>query len=65
MTAEDGMSKETFLRMAEASGLDVRDDSHMEELYSYLQSVLPGLKLIQELDLAEVEPATVFFTPKE
>ena len=45
MTDEGGLSKETFLQMAEAAGLDVKDEAHMEELYTYLQGVLPGLKL--------------------
>ena len=65
MADEGGLSKETFLQMAEAAGLDVKDEAHMEELYTYLQGVLPGLKVIDELELAHVEPATVFFTPKE
>ena len=64
MTNEIPISWETFLRMAEASGLDVTDP-HMEELYTYLQGVLPPLKAIQEIDLADADPATVYYPPWE
>lgn len=50
------LSRETFLKIAEASGLEV-GDPHMEELYAYLQNVLPGLKRVDELDLSIMEPA--------
>jgi Asp-tRNA(Asn)/Glu-tRNA(Gln) amidotransferase C subunit len=59
------MSKEMFLRIAEVSGLDVKDEAHMEELYTYLQGVLPGLRKVDELDLTNVEPAMVYIPPKE
>jgi Asp-tRNA(Asn)/Glu-tRNA(Gln) amidotransferase C subunit len=49
------LSRETFLEIAEAAGLDT-GDPHMEELYAYLQNVLPGLKRIEELDLTGMEP---------
>ena len=64
MPVENSLSKETFLRIAEASGLDV-NDPHIEELYSYLQGLLPGLKAAQELDLTDVEPAMIFSPPRE
>ncbi|MCJ7642830.1 MAG: hypothetical protein MUO29_13145 [Desulfobacterales bacterium] len=48
-------SKQIFLKMSEAYGLDPRDP-HMEELYAYLQNVLPGLKVLEKLDVADVEP---------
>ncbi len=64
MTERSPMSKETFLCIAEAAGLDV-NDSHMEDLYGYVQSVLPGLEVIDELDLTGVEPASVFILAKE
>ena len=57
------LNKETFMGMAEAAGLDVSDEAHMEELYAYVQGVLPGLKAIHGLDLAEVEPAAIFVPP--
>jgi hypothetical protein len=49
------LSRETFLSMAKAFGLDVRD-SHIEDLYAYVQNVLPALRSIRELDLTGVEP---------
>ncbi len=49
------MSKETFLRIAEECGLDTTDQ-HMEELYAFLQGLLPSLRDIEEFDLAGVEP---------
>ena len=65
MADEGGLSKETFLHIAEASGLDVNDSPHMEELYAYVQGLLPSLKTFQELDLADVEPAMIYIPPKE
>ena len=65
MADELPMSKEMFLRIAEVSGLDVKDEAHMEELYTYLQGVLPGLRKVDELDLTNVEPAMVYIPPKE
>ncbi len=58
------LSKETFLSIAEASGLDIKD-AHIEELYSYLQQVLPGLRSIDELDLTGMEPSMPFPARKE
>ncbi len=48
-------SKELFLRIAEESGLGT-DPSHLDSLYAYLQGVLPGLRTIENLDLADAEP---------
>ena len=55
MAKELELSKEAFLTIAEVSGLNTTDP-HMEELYSFVQSVLPGLKDIQALELNEMEP---------
>ena len=49
------LSKEAFLKIAEVSGLDTTD-RHMEELYSFVQHMLPNLKDIEELDLTGMEP---------
>ena len=57
------LSRKTFLKIAEASGLDT-GDPHMEELYTYLQNVLPGLKKIEELDLIGIEPSMPFTSIK-
>jgi Asp-tRNA(Asn)/Glu-tRNA(Gln) amidotransferase C subunit len=58
------LSKEAFLSIAKAAGLDIRDP-HMEELYRYVQDLLPGLKSINELDLTGIEPAAIFMPSKE
>jgi hypothetical protein len=47
--------RETFLRIAEGAGLKP-GDPHLEELYAYVQDALSGLKVIEELDLKDVEP---------
>ena len=60
------MTKETFVAWAGAVGLDVKDEAHMDELYSYYtQNVVPGLKALDELDLTDVEPAMIYSPPKE
>ncbi len=65
MTTEGGIDKETFIRMAGVAGLDTDDLAHLEELHAYVQSVLPSLKAIKELDLTNVEPTLVYLPPKE
>ena len=55
---------EAFLTMVRAAGLDA-DDPHMEELYGYLQVILPGLRVINDLDLSGVDPSMVYFVPQE
>jgi len=57
------LSREVFLNIAEASGLDIKDP-HIEELYSYVLTVLPGLKSLEELDLAGMEPTMPLLSPK-
>lgn len=49
------LNKEAFLSMAKVFGLDI-NDPHIEELYAYVQKILPNLKRIEELDLTDVEP---------
>ncbi len=54
-SGDDEMEKEVFLSIAKEFGLDL-DDPHMEELYAYVQRVLPNLKRIEELNLTGLEP---------
>ena len=54
---------EGFLSSAQEAGLDV-DDPHMRELYDYIRLVLPGLRVVDELDLTGVDPAMVYFPPQ-
>jgi hypothetical protein len=49
------LDRETFLRIAEGAGLKP-GDPHLGELYAYVQDALPGLKIIEELDLKDLEP---------
>jgi hypothetical protein len=49
------LDREIFLRIAQEAGLNP-EDPHLEELYAYVRDVLPGLKVIEELDLKDVEP---------
>jgi hypothetical protein len=55
MTEPFELDRRTFLSVAEAFGLEA-DASHMEDLYAYVQGVLPGLKCIRDLDLTGIEP---------
>ncbi len=55
LTEKGSLNKETFLCIAENSGLDT-DASHLEDLYHYLNGLLPTLKTIENLDLAGLEP---------
>ena len=55
MDKPSGLSRESLLSMAKAFGLDV-EHPHMENLYSYVQTVLPALRSFQDLDLTGLEP---------
>ena len=58
--SEIELTKEAFLVMAEAMGLDVTDEAHMEELYAYTAAQLSSLRSINEIDLSGAEPAMVY-----
>mgnify|MGYP001183058803 CR=1 FL=1 len=64
MSGDSPLSWDTFLSISEASGLDV-NDPHMEELYAFLQGILPLLRTVHDLDLTGVDPATRYFPPQE
>ena len=55
MTQNVSLSRETFLQVAEDSGLDLAAP-HLEDLYAYLQGLRPTLKSIENLDLTDLEP---------
>ena len=64
--ADEGVpDKDTFLRMAEAAGLDLKDEAHMDALYNYLEGLLPSLKSIHEIDVTGAEPAMVYVPAKK
>ena len=64
MPEKNELTQDCFLSMARAAGLDI-EDPHMEELYRYVQDLLPSLKGIHELDLTGIEPAAIFMPSKE
>lgn len=58
------MERETFRSMAKEFGLEA-EESHMEELYTYVQKIWPTLKRFNELDLTDLEPFMPSYTSKE
>jgi len=58
------LDKEIFLSMVKASSLDT-EDPHLEELYSYVESLFPAFKVAEGIDLMDVEPMMVFIPSKE
>ena len=58
------MSKETFLRIAELSGLDAKSP-HMDDVWEFLQGVFPAVRAVNEIDVADAEPSVIFIPPKE
>jgi Asp-tRNA(Asn)/Glu-tRNA(Gln) amidotransferase C subunit len=55
MAEKHELNKEAFLSMAKTFGLDI-NDPHIEELYTYVQKILPTLKRVEELNLTDMEP---------
>lgn len=58
------LDKETFLFMAKLLKLDEKD-SHLEELYTYVEKLFPSFKVAEDMDLAEIEPMLTPVVPKE
>jgi len=58
------LDKETFLSMAKLLKLD-EEDSHLEELYTYVEKVFPNFKVAEDIDLKETEPMLTLILPKE
>jgi Asp-tRNA(Asn)/Glu-tRNA(Gln) amidotransferase C subunit len=58
------LDKETFLSMAKVLGLDEKD-SHLEELYTYVEKLFRNFKVAEGMDLTEIEPMLTFILPKE
>ena len=59
MPAEEPLSHDAFLTLADAAGIDL-SGSHGEELFSFVQTTLAGLKALQEIDVAGAEPDMAF-----
>ena len=58
------LDKETFLSMAKLLKLDEKN-SHLEELYAYVEKLFPSFKVAEGMDLAEIEPMLPPVFPKE
>lgn len=65
MTTQEGMDRETFDRLASAAGLDLGETAHMDELYTYVRSLVASLQPLRDMDLEGVEPATAYFPPRD
>jgi Asp-tRNA(Asn)/Glu-tRNA(Gln) amidotransferase C subunit len=58
------LDKETFLSVAKVLGLDEKD-SHLEELYTYVEKLFPNFKVTEGMDLTDSEPMSIFVLRKE
>lgn len=58
------LDKETFLHVVRHLGLDEKD-SHLEELYIYVDRLYPDFKVAGGFDLDEIEPMPSLVLPKE
>lgn len=50
MPNQDTFDQQTFLRMAQAAGLDTGDELHMQRLFLYVNRLLPRLKGVRAPD---------------
>jgi len=50
--------------MAKVLGLD-EEDSHLEELYTYVEKLFPNFKVAEGMDLTDIEPMPTLIFPKE
>ena len=60
MADESIFSRDEFHRVAKFSGLDVNDQQHMDDLYAFLQTLLPALQKVWKLEAGEAEPAPIW-----
>ena len=58
------LDKETFLSMAKLLKLD-EEGSHLEELYTYVEKLIPDFKVAESMELKEIEPMLTLVLPKE
>jgi hypothetical protein len=64
MPEEEPLSYDGFLALAAAAGIDV-SGAHGEELFSFVQNTLAGLKSLQGIDVAGGEPSMAFIPPSD
>jgi hypothetical protein len=58
------IDKDTFLSIVKSSGLEM-SDSHLQELYTYVEKLFPNFKVAEGIDLKETEPMLTLVLPKE
>jgi hypothetical protein len=58
------LDKKTFLSMTKVLGLE-EEDSHLEELYTYVEKLFPNFKVAAGMDLKEIEPMLTLVLPRE
>jgi hypothetical protein len=58
------LDKEAFQSMTKVLGLDEKN-SHLEELYTYVEKLFPNFKVAEGIDLKEIEPMLTLILPKE
>ena len=58
------LDKETFLSVVKVLGLDEKD-SHLEELYTYVEKLFSNFKVAEGMNLKEIEPMLILVLPKE
>jgi len=49
------IDKDTFFSIAKSSGLEM-SDSHLEELYTYVEKLFPNFRVAEGIDLTDIEP---------
>ena len=59
MTPDNPLDRESFSFLARAAGLNP-DDTHMEELFTYVQTALAGNARLNGIDVTDFEPDTAF-----
>ena len=59
MAIGEDITRDEFLRMARAAGLDT-DSPYMEELYPVVRATLRSLGSINQIDLTDAEPDVVY-----
>jgi len=58
------IDKDTFISIAKASGLEM-SDSHLQELYPYVEKLFPSFKVAEGIDLTDIEPMSTPVPQKE
>ena len=64
MTDDNPLTREAFLYLAKEAGLDSASP-HMDELLGYVRAALDGLRPLQDIDVADVEPDMAFIPDPE